>query len=109
MQKKTGETIFQDLMIKLLDNVDEDTGCIRTVYDRGVEYQIYVAEDGDLEWYIALIEDGTVISFGIDYKTVVQQAEKYVDIIVEQMDNESEDDSQLEDEYDLPVDRSKLN
>lgn len=104
------KTILQDLIYNLLDKVDPDTGCIRSVIDHGISYQVFEAIDQKMSWYIALDEDGILLSFGLDYDDVVTQAETCVDFQREMIDDEYGDfDDQCEDLDEVPTDPMKLN
>lgn len=104
------KTILQDLIYNLLDKVDPDTGCIRSVIDHGISYQVFEAIDQKMSWYIALDEDGILLSFGLDYDDVVAQAETCVDFQREMMDDEEGDfDDHCEDHDEVPTDPMKLN
>lgn len=105
------KTILQDLICNLLDKVDPDTGCIRSVVDHGLSYQVFEAIDHQMHWYIALDDDGILLSFGMDYDDVVSQAETCVDFQREMMEDDEEVDDELDDfdESEVPTDPMKLN
>ena len=84
------KTILQELIYKLLDKVDPETGCVRSVTDHGFSYQVFEAIDNKMSWYVALDEDGILLSFGMDYDEVVVQAESCVDLQLKVMEDDEE-------------------
>lgn len=107
---QTEKTILQDLIYNLLDKVDPDAGCIHSVVDHGLSYQVFEAIDHQMHWYIALNDDGILLSFGMDYDDVVAQAETCVDFQREMMDDEEGDFDDHDDDFDeVPTDPMKLN
>ena len=110
------KTILQQLIYKLLYKVDPETGCVRSVMDHGFGYKLFEAIDQKMSWYIALDEDGILLSFGMDYDDVVAQAETCIDFQREMMDDEveseeveGEDLDDVFDESEVPTDPMKLN
>lgn len=107
------KTILQELIYKLLDKVDPETGCVRSVTDHGFSYQVFEAIDNKMSWYVALDEDGILLSFGMDYDEVVVQAESCVDLQLKVMEDdeevEGEDLDDVFDESEVPTDPMKLN
>lgn len=89
--------IFDQLLDQLIDRIDSETGCVRSVYDHGIEYNIYQAVDHDMVWYLAITEDGMAIGFGLSYELVLKQAESYVFALREQ--DESSDDHVYDDTH----------
>lgn len=83
--------IFDQLLDQLIDRIDSETGCVRSVYDHGIEYNIYQAVDHDMVWYLAITDDGMAIGFGLSYELVLKQAESYVFTLREQGDESSND------------------
>lgn len=108
------KTILQDLIYKLLDKVDPETGCVRSVVDHGLSYQVFEAIDHKMNWYIALDDDGILLSFGMDYDDVVAQAESCVDLQRQMMEDDEEEveDEEPDDGFEqseVPTDPMKLN
>lgn len=107
------KTILQDLIDNLLDKVDPDTGCVRSVIDHGFGYHVFEAIDHQMHWYIALDDDEILLSFGMDYDDVVAQAEACVNFQRKMMEDdeevEGEDLDDVFDESEVPTDPMKLN
>ena len=81
--------------------------------DHGFSYQVFEAIDNKMSWYVALDEDGILLSFGMDYDEVVVQAESCVDLQLKVMEDdeevEGEDLDDVFDESEVPTDPMKLN
>ena len=81
--------------------------------DHGLSYQVFEAIDHKMNWYIALDDDGILLSFGMDYDDVVAQAESCVDLQRQMMeDGEEVEDEEPDDGFEqseVPTDPMKLN
>ena len=106
MSESQDSTIFDQLIVDLLNNVDDEDGCVRSVYDGDASYQIYKSIDGDLCWFISIDDEGYVISFGLNYPDVVDQSERYIKITNHTKEQESGDKDTYET---VPTDPRLLN
>ncbi len=107
--KDKSDSIFNQVVTTLLDRCTVDT-CVRSVYDRDVDYQIHEVVDnssGDgVKWYLAMTSEGNIIGLGIIYKQVVEQAESFIDYILDSED-ESYDDDEFDESEEMAFDDSE--